>query len=424
MTPGPTSRTADAAAGPRAPELSVLVVNYNSWQVCAAAIASLRCHGPTRPDGSPMPFECIVVDNKSPQSPPEHVQAVRAELAALGAEQGDPRAGLLVMHHENGGYSKGMNVALAHARGRWILVSNPDVLFQPGMLPALQRRLEADPRIGITVPKGYWDPERAGRLPPNTLPTLREALVHALAAFSPRISHWYARRQARAWVRVWLAEQPIELPMMSGCMFLVDRAFFESIGRFDERYPLYYEDTDLSRTIHRAGRTIVQAPDAHLVHFVNRSGMTDLETMWQRHATSRALYFRKWYGRLGLAAVRALDALVAAKWTQRLRRFRHATPIVDLGASDRPPVLDLGRDCKRYLVVLSLDPRFFLGAGMFGSGRTWTPSALGFSYFVHAVYYFQAFDLDDGRFERLGTWRYECMSHLGWSLPKKQEPAK
>jgi len=418
MTSGPTSRS-DATATAPSPELSVLIVNYNSWHVCAQAIASLRQHGPTRPDGSPMPCECIVVDNKSPYCPDDAVQLVRDELARLGRAQGDPAAGRLVMHHENGGYSKGMNVALAHARGRWILVSNPDVLFQPGMLPALQRRLEADPRIGITVPKGYWDPERAGRLPPNTLPTLREVLWHALAAFSPKVGHWYAKRQARAWVRVWLAEQPLALEMMSGCMFLVERGFFESIGRFDERYPLYYEDTDLSRTIRRAGRTIVQAPDAHLVHFVNRSGMTDLETMWQRHKTSRALYYRKWYGRLDLAVVRGLDALVAAKWTQRLRRFRHATPLVDLGATDKPPVLDLGRDCERYLVVLSLDPRFFLAAGMFGSGRTWTPSALGFSYFVHAVYYFQAFDLSGGRFERLGTWRYQCMSHLGTRVPGK-----
>jgi len=422
MTPGPTSRSDAARAEASPPELSVLIVNYNTWHVCANAIASLRRHGPTRPDGSPMPFECVVVDNKSPYCPDDAVQLVRDELAKLAAEQGDPRAGLLVMHHENGGYSKGMNLALSHARGRWILVSNPDVLFQPGMLPALQRPLEADPRIGITVPKGYWDPELAGRLPPNTLPTLREVLWHALAAFSPAIGHWYAKRQARAWVRVWLADRPLALEMMSGCMFLVERGFFESIGRFDERYPLYYEDTDLSRTIHRAGRTIVQAPAAHLVHFVNRSGMTDLETMWQRHKTSRELYYRKWYGRLGVAFVRAIDDLLTAKWTQRFRRFRHATPLVDLGASASPPVLDLGRDCERYLVVLSLDPRFFLAAGMFGSGRAWTPSALGFSYFVHAVYYFQAFDLSGGRFERVGTWRYECMSHLGKILPPK-EPA-
>ena len=107
-------------------ELSVLIVNYNSWKECAQAIASLRSHGPTRPDGSPMPFECVVVDNASPQQPPRQIERVERELQLLCEEQGDERAGVLVRHHENGGYSKGMNLAFERSRGRQILVSNPE----------------------------------------------------------------------------------------------------------------------------------------------------------------------------------------------------------------------------------------------------------------------------------------------------------
>jgi N-acetylglucosaminyl-diphospho-decaprenol L-rhamnosyltransferase len=417
MTTGSVRKPDDGAAAAPAPaELSVLIVNYNSWRECAAAVATLRANGPTRADGAPMPFECVVIDNCSPRRDPAAIAAVERELRALAEQQRDPMAGRLVMHHENGGYSKGMNVAFAHARGRWILVSNPDVLFLPATIPPLQRHLERDARAGCVVPKGFWDPERAGRLPPNTLPTLGEVFWTTLGAFVPRVSHWYARRLAKRWLRVWTAEQPLALPMMSGCMFLIERSFFESIGRFDERYPLYYEDTDLSVAIRRAGRTVTQVPDAHLVHFVNRSGMSDLETMWQRHRTSRRLYYRKWYGRVGGAVLKLADGLLAAKWAQRFRRFRHATPLVDLGASERPPVLDLGRDCERFLVLMSLDARFYLAAGMLGSGRTWTPSATAFAYFVNATFWFTAYDLSGGRFERIGTWRYQCLSHLGESL--------
>jgi GT2 family glycosyltransferase len=52
---------------------------------------------------------------------------------------------------------------------------------------------------------------------------------------------------------VWTSRAPLALPMMSGAMFLIERAFFERIGRFDERYPLYYEDADLSRRSGTAG---------------------------------------------------------------------------------------------------------------------------------------------------------------------------
>ena len=76
-----------------------------------------------------------------------------------------------------------------------------------------------------------------------------------------------------------------DLNMMSGCLFLMERGYFESIGRMDERFPLYYEDADLSRRILRSGRTLTQVPDSRLVHFVNRSGQTDFETMMRRHGT-------------------------------------------------------------------------------------------------------------------------------------------
>ena len=88
-------------------ELSVLIVNYNSWKECAQAVESLRANGPTRPDGSPMPFECVVVDNASPQQPPRLVERVERELQLLCEQQGDDRAGVLIRHDENGGYSKG-----------------------------------------------------------------------------------------------------------------------------------------------------------------------------------------------------------------------------------------------------------------------------------------------------------------------------
>lgn len=394
-------------------ELSVLIVNYNTWRECADAVASLREHGPTRPDGSPMPFECIVVDNASPKRDPVAIAAVERELQALAQQQGDPTAARLILHGENAGYSKGMNLALAHARGRWILISNPDLVFTAGLIPALQRHLERDPQAGCVVPKGYWDSEFLGQLPPNTLPTLAELLWTTLGEFSPAISRWYARRLVRSWLRVWTAEAPLALPMMSGCLLLVDRTFFESIGRFDERYPLYYEDADLSRTIRRAGRTVTQVPDARLVHLVNRSGLSDPATMMQRHDVSRQLYFRKWYGPLGPRLLRLAQWLLT---TPRLRRFRHQPPhgpFTDLGASAQKPVIVLPRACKQFLLLMSLDSRFYLSGGLRGSGDRWTPTDALFRNFSYTTYWYQAWDISDGRLEPLGCWRFQCLSHLG-----------
>jgi GT2 family glycosyltransferase len=394
-------------------ELSVLIVNYNTWRECAAAIASLRRHGPTHVDGSPMPFECIVVDNRSPRRPEPEIAAVQHELRLLADQQGDEQAGRLVLHDENGGYSKGMNLALAHSRGRWILVSNPDVVFTAGLVDALHRALLRDPRAGCVVPKGFWDPGCTGHLPPNTLPTLWDVAVGTLGEFLPSVSRWYARRLARSWVRVWSAEQPLALPMMSGCMFLIDRAYFESVGRFDERYPLYYEDTDLSLTIRRSGRHVVQVPGAHLVHLVNRSGMSDPTITTTRHDQSRVLYYRKWYGRLGPWWLRVCRWALTTPRLAWLRRKPASFGIEDLGAGAERPVLRLPRSCERFLLLMSLDSRFYLSGGTFGSGDRWSPNDAMWSNFASTTFYFTVYDLTGGRFESLGKWCWRNLSHLG-----------
>ncbi|MEO6594869.1 MAG: glycosyltransferase family 2 protein, partial [Planctomycetota bacterium] len=366
-------------------ELSVLIVNYNTWRECAAAIATLRQHGPTRPDGTQMPFECIVVDNRSPQQDPSLIAAVEHELRLLAEQQGDPRAGRLILHNENGGYSKGMNLAFGQSRGRWILVSNPDLVYTEGLVSKLQRHLENDKKAGCVVPKGFWDSDFGGHLPPNTLPTLGDVLLTTWGEFSRTVSRWYARHLAKQWLAVWTAKVPLALPMMSGCLFLIEREFFESIGKFDERYPLYFEDSDLSVKIRKAGRTVTQVPDARLIHFVNRSGMSDIETMWQRHHVSRALYYRKWYGRIGTWTLAASRWLLQTPRLRKWHRFKPVGPFQDLGESTERPMLRLPRHCEQYLVLMSLDPRFYLSAGMYGIGDRWTPGDNAFALFVNAT---------------------------------------
>jgi GT2 family glycosyltransferase len=403
-------RAGAVEVAPVTAELSVLIVNYNTWCECAAAIDSLRAHPPTRADGTPMPYECIVVDNRSPNRDPAEIRMVEAALDRLRGEQGDAAAGRLILHTENAGYSKGVNLAFTHSRGRWILVSNPDLEFTAGLIPALQRHLERDPRAGCTVPKGFWDDARTVRLPPNTLPTLGDLLWTTLGEFWPAVSRRYSRRLLRSCMRVWLAERPLPLPMMSGCLFLIERSFFESVGGMDERFPLYYEDADLSVRIRKAGRLVVQVPDAKLVHFVNRSGRSDLATMWQRYHQSRRLYYRKWYGRPGLWLLEACEWLLR---TDRLRRLRHPAPhgpMIDLGASSEKPRVDLPRPCERFLLLMSLDPRFYLSGAWFGSGAGWTPTDALFSRFQVATYFYRAFDLTGGRMQQLGTWRHSLSS--------------
>ena len=390
------------------PEMSVLIVNYNTWHDCAAAIRSLRQNPPRRKDGSVMPFEVIVVDNKSPNQDAEGIRLVREALAAVAADHKDPLCGQLVMHDDNAGYSKGVNLCYRRSRGQWILVSNPDLLFPKDCISNLVRYMEAHPECGCAVPKGFWDEEFTGKLPPNTLPSMVDLLVGSIAEFCRPLRRAYGRKLVKSWLRIWESEQPVALPMMSGCLFLVDRDYFASIGLMDERYPLYYEDADLSRMINRSGKKLVQVPDSKLVHFVNRSGQTDFTTMMTRHDISRDLYFHKWYGGFGRWVHKKINQVLRSPWGQKNLRMPPDSQFVDLGATAEPPVLKFRRT-DRYLLLVSLDSRFHLSGGLLGSGDHWTPSAGVFANFSPTVYWCRVFDIAGGKLEELGTWRYQCV---------------
>jgi GT2 family glycosyltransferase len=133
-------------------------------------------------------------------------------------------------------------------------------------------------------------------LPPNIVPTLGDLLGVTMAALSRRWNRRYAKVRTRNAVPVWASEHPVELPMLSGCCFLMQRSLIEAMGFFDERFPLYYEDTDLFRRITRSGRKMVMLPAAKLVHFYNRSGVTSGGEALRRYWISRRRYYRKWYG--------------------------------------------------------------------------------------------------------------------------------
>lgn len=379
-------------------ELSILFVNYNSWRFCVRAVESIIAHAPTTRDGAPMAFEVIVVDNASPHRDPVHEAKLRELLARVN--------GQLIMHDENGGYAKGMNLAYAHSKGRWVLVSNPDVAFTPGCIDNMLRYIETHPEAGAVTPQLYVDRGLACRLPPNILPTLGDLLGTTMVAVSPRWVVKYSKRRTAHALRVWLATEPVELEQLSGCCLVMERSFIDQIGLFDPRFPLYYEDTDLSMRIHRAGRKMVEVVSSKLAHFYDRSAQTNHAEAMRRYWISRRTFYRKWYGPIGGWLFDFSRWLLDTKWMHALAR-RPIHPVVhELPTSSEAPTLHLPRSMSRFLVEISMDPRFYLAAGAFGSGDRWTPPVTLFEGFGPITYFFRVCDLTGSTPEQVGIYRY------------------
>lgn len=379
-------------------DLSVLFVNFNSWRFCVAAVRSLERFPPKAEDGSPLNYEVIVVDNCSPIGD----AAAEAELEAMLPVYD----GRLIRHDRNGGYSEGMNLAYAKSKGSYVLICNPDLLFTENCISSLYRALKVDSNIGAAAPIGFLDEAMEACLPPNILPTVGDLCSLALASLSPRLARRYTARRTRRALTVWHASADVDLDMLSGCCFMMRRSLIEQIGLFDDRFPLYFEDTDLSRRIFKAGNRIVQIAGSKVIHFYNRSGQTDNRQTMERYWVSRRRYYEKWYGRFGALLYSSIRRVLESPWGKRRASLPPQPELIDLGTGSGKPHIAFDRCYPRFLVEMALDPGFCLAAGVFGDGDHWSPSDLLMKEFGPTTYYFRAVDLDSSELRQIGVYKY------------------
>ncbi|MFM1823826.1 MAG: hypothetical protein RI967_2092, partial [Planctomycetota bacterium] len=130
-----TRPNAPSATGdrPRDPEVSVVIVSFNTRDLLREAIASLPAAAAGRS------FETIVVDNRSQDGSAEMVEREFPGATVVRAER-------------NLGFAGANNLAFRRARGRFVYCLNPDTVSHEGSLDALVRVLEDDARIGYAGP--------------------------------------------------------------------------------------------------------------------------------------------------------------------------------------------------------------------------------------------------------------------------------
>jgi len=286
------------------PELSAVVVSHRSSAEAACCVASLA-EAFLR---ETIRGEILLVDCGS--GPEE-----QARLAATPAD----RRLLLV---ENRGYAGGVNAGLAAARGAKLLVCNADVVFAPGCVRILAAALE-DPAVGAAAPMAVWDEQGRLSLPPGFAPGLLRDLAQFWAGRWPGWDDRRFGRFARETLRLW--RQGGRVPHLSGAVLAVRRDVFDRVGRFDERFPFEYEETEWEERVVKAGLELRFLSDARIRHLWARSASRNPETSARRAASER-LYRNRRYGRAGRALL------------ERAARERQASPF-RVEESEMPPLI-------------------------------------------------------------------------------------
>lgn len=231
-----------------APQVSIVIVNYNTRDATLACLDSLR-------DGTDYTFEVVLVDNGS----------VDGSVAAIRAAH--PNV-VVVEAGANLGFAAGVNLGVRHSRGAWVLLLNPDTAVGPKSLVLLRDFALAHPQNrmygGRTLrPDGGVDPSSCWGEPSTwSLFCFATGLSTAFAAsrvFDPESLGGWQRDTVR------------EVPIITGCLLLISREDWDALGGMDERYFLYGEDADFSMRARDLGMRPVIVPQATIVHEVGGS---------------------------------------------------------------------------------------------------------------------------------------------------------
>ncbi len=232
-------------------DLSVLVVSWNTRDFLRDCLRS------TLQATEGMRAEVIVVDNASADGSAE---MVRREFGA------NPRVALLA-NGRNEGFARGNNQAYDMARGDMLLVLNPDIVLNRAALRGMVDHLHADPAAGIVSCNLVGTdgvPHTLHRAFP-TLPIVL-SLFTGIGRTIDRLLLLHLNRR-RYHLKIRRRSGVAAIDQAAAACVLLRRSTVECIGGlFDERFPLFFNDVDLSRRVWDAGLEVRVLYDLSVVH--------------------------------------------------------------------------------------------------------------------------------------------------------------
>lgn len=233
-------------------ELSVLIVNWNTRDLLRDCLLS------TLEAASGLSFEIIVVDNASGD---DSALMVRREFAA------EPRV-RLIANARNDKFAGGNNQAFAASRGSILLIINPDIVLNGAALRGMIDHLQTHPGAGIVscnLVGADGVPQTLHRAFP-TLPIVFCIWTRVGRCLDRWLLFGWNGRRYRLLTR--RRRGLVVVDQAAAACLAIRRSTVERIGGlFDERFPLFFNDVDLSLRVRDAGLEVHVRYDLSVTHY-------------------------------------------------------------------------------------------------------------------------------------------------------------
>ena len=251
--------SADTVTSSTPPEVSIIIVNYNSSQKTLKCIENILNNTPHT-----IPYEVIVIDNASHS---EDYNVLAEGIASLKETYKglQPSPIRLVRLSRNYGYTGGNNVGAKIARGKYLVILNPDVVVVRGWLIPLLEVLSSSEEVAavqgkILLPHGLID-----------------STGIFMDIYGNVVKRGYHEKDSGQYDNATFSE----IFSVSGAAFAIKRDIFLKVGGFRSRYFMYFDEVDLCWRLRLLGYSVLYVPTS-VVYHMHPSGIEERYDFHQR----------------------------------------------------------------------------------------------------------------------------------------------
>lgn len=218
------------------PRVGVVVLNFKVKEEVFKCLTSVL-------DSSYKNLNIVVVDNNSGDG-------IEGEISRFARNDGDLE---FIQTGENLGYTGGNNVGikkLIEDGCRYVFVINPDTEVTKDCIKILVEKMEEDEEIGVCGPKILFKDRKTIWFAGGVMDT-NNVLGSHIGVDEKDLGQYNQSR---------------ECDYITGAALFLRTSVLKRIGVFDERFFLYYEDSDLCFRIKKSEKKIMYIPEAVVYH--------------------------------------------------------------------------------------------------------------------------------------------------------------
>jgi len=250
-------------------DVSIIIVSWNTSALLCQCLESLY------KTGSRYSFEVIVVDNGSSD---DSVSLVEKKFPDV----------ILIQNEHNVGFASANNQGMAIGKGRYFLLLNSDTIVLPGAIDCLIELADDNPNVGMVGPKLL-----------NMDGSLQVSWANFPSILSEMLGGAFKTRKPVVHV-----PNAFEVDWLMGACMLVRSEVIQDVGKMDEDYFFYSEETDWCFRIKKKAWKIWLTTNGEIYHLGGGSAKRGTTIQLVRLYHAKILYFKKNHGNLSSILLR------------------------------------------------------------------------------------------------------------------------